>query len=467
LRPPALALLKHHRYATTRQAMSRTCTRRALRDERGSFLLEVLISAFLLVLLTGGAIAAFDTAAHQSGHQRAQAVASNLAATEMERLRTVKFSDLDGLDVTHPPKQVDGTSYTIRSQTAEAFDPQAAGAGCDTSSRSAQALRATTTVSWGGMGARQPVRVTSIIAAPASANSSRGNYTVQVLDKDGLGVNGLTIQLQGPSSVSGATDENGCVRFTDLIPDNGYHLLFSRAGWRETPRGIQDIDDVVSVVAGQTMTKGYQYDPATPIVATFRWNQYTGPGAERGWKNAPMQSVRWTHAANLPGGQVQTVSPANHVVTSPVFPTSGTPYGVHADNCTAAAPNPVRPGDSALAGQNVTIDLPTVRIRSEYGGSYVNGLNVWVQSGCDTWYQLSDSHNGGGTPSGDGYAWGAVPWGHIKRICADYPGVGYGAWNPPAPPNASAWYTRTYGSDIAYLYDIDNATTTGSGVCPQ
>jgi Tfp pilus assembly protein PilV len=424
--------------------MTCTRTRTALRDERGSFLIEVLVSALLLIMLTGGAIAAFDSAAKQSGQQRSQAVAANLAASEMERLRSIKFSDLDGLDVTHPPKDVDGTPFTIRSQTAEAFDPQAAGSGCDTSSRSPQALRATTTVTWPDMRGRAPVAVSSIIAAPASANSSRGNLSVQVLDKDGLGVNALTIQLVGPSNVSGVTDDNGCVRFTDLLPDNGYHLKFSRAGWKKTPGGQQDVDDVVSVVAGQSTTLGYQYDPSTPITATFRWRKYTG--SNLGWKDAPVTGVTWTHAT-LPGGaEQQTVSPPNHVVTSPVFASSATPYGVYAGACAPAAPVPPRPGDSALAGNAVTVDVPTLRVRVVYGGNGVAGARVFVTTAC------GDRIDAGLTDS-SGYVWGGFPFGTLTKVCAqqspyyvqqlNVPNTTYGAENqvtltaPASPPTGT------------------------------
>jgi hypothetical protein len=236
------------------------------------------------------------------------------------------------------------------------------------------------------------------------------------------------------------------VRFTDLVPANDYHLKFSRPGWQTTPGGIQDVDDLVGVTAGQTLVKSYQYDPATPITATFRWNKYTTSTSSptTGWRNAPQIGVRWTHPT-LPGGQSQPVNPANHVVTSPVFASSPTPYGVHAGSCSQAAPVPVRPADSALAGGSATIDVPTLRVRVMYGSGGVSGARVWVTTAC------GDRIDAGLT-DGQGYVWGGFPWGTLQKVCAE---------QSPYFVQQTNVANTTYGSENQVTLTAPPSPTTG------
>jgi len=120
-----------------------TCrfVQRVAREEEGAFLMELLVSAFLVVLLTVGSMAAFDYASQQSGAQRSRAQAANIAQSEIERLRSLKFSQLQGMDAT-TTKVVDGKRYSITSRGETAFNPQAAGGGCDDTTKSAEALAA-------------------------------------------------------------------------------------------------------------------------------------------------------------------------------------------------------------------------------------------------------------------------------------------------------------------------------------
>ena len=432
--------------------LQRSLGSRLRRDEHGGMLVEVLVSAVILLTVSAGVVGAFSTTQKQSRHQRAQAVASNLAASELERLRSLRFSDLPGLDVTLPPRDVDGVTYTIKSKSSSALDPVAGGNGCDIASRSPEALSVTTTVTWPNMGNRKPVVLQSMIAAPADSNSQRGSVVVQVINKDGFGVNGLGIAMTGASNVSGTTDENGCVRFTDLIPGAGasaYHLKFRRTNWTTTPDGREEVDDVVDVVKGQTQTKSYQYDPLAPAQVTF----FTKYGSTE--TNAAMPGATWTHS-NLTADQVQTVNPfASTIVSDPLLPMQTSNYGVYAGTCTAAKP-PLANIGSVKTGSAVRVQVPLLRVsvleNKANNPKAINGASVWVTDTCGAKWRLGLSGDSGATGVTDG----PVPYTATGTIalCAVLTGEGV----VKTTATATSYATNTYGN--AYTLKLGAGTQT-------
>jgi hypothetical protein len=398
--------------------------RRLIREEHGGMLVEVLVSAAILLMVAAGVVAAFTTTQAQSADQRTQAVAANVAASEIERLRSLRFADLPGLNLTQT-KNVGGVDYTIQSTSAQAMDPVPAGSGCDNASRSPEALRVTTTVTWPRM-RRRPIVMTSMVAAPADSNSQRGSIVVQIVDRDGYGVNGLNVTVTGGSNAAGTTDDNGCVRFTDLLPGQGanaYRLRFGRSGWKTTPGNITDVDDPVDVVAGQTQVKSYQYDPIAPITATFF---YTTNGAAGGTRvDLPVTGVSWVGSNLSSGRQAQTVSPAaDTVLANPALPVSGSSYGVHAGTCAAVQP-PAGNLTTVPQPSNVAdVRVPTVRVDLTVDGSRHNGAEVYAYNAC------SDTRTLLGTTSGSGGSAGRVLGGVAYSpgnlaLCAEDSGISY------------------------------------------
>jgi hypothetical protein len=356
------------------------------------------------VTVTLGALAAFDTAGAQSGKQKSQAVAANIAATEIERLRSLRFTDLVTLSTAPVTKTVAGVKYTIRSRTDPVDDPAPSASGCDDASRSPETRRITTSVSWPTeTGTRRPVTMTSLVAAPVDANSSRGSVAVQVLNKDGFGVNGLSITVQGLSTVTAVTDANGCARFADLRPATGYRIKFSRAGWMTTPDNRPSVDDPIDIVAGQTLTRSYQYDPAASAKANF---YFTTNGAANGTRDeAPQAEVAWRHS-NLSGGiQTQVLSPEAFSVTSnPALPASGTPYEIHAGSCPSNQPPTANRTSVSAPGGNVDVRVPTVRVKVTLNGSSAPGAVVVVTNRC------SGRKLTLGTTGSNGEVLGGVPY---------------------------------------------------------
>jgi hypothetical protein len=348
---------------------------RRSRAEEGSFLVEAVASAALLLVLAGGVILAFDAAGAQSGQQRNVAQAASLAQAEMERLHALPFTTLAALDET-AHRTVGSVRYRIHSKASEGLVPAPAGNACETSGRSAEAVKVTTTVTWEHMGNRKPVVLTSLIAAPVGAHASRGALVVQVVDRFGHGVQGLLVLFDGDVDVSGITDVNGCVRFSDLAAQSGARIRFHRSGW-QTPQGVSEVDDPVDIIAGVTQTRSYQYDPIGQVTATFVYR--IGSGAEQ-----PVAMPGWTWVNNTTL-VTDSADPPRDTVTSPPFPAATSQIGIYPDTCPAARPpqgNPPPSPWSAPPGGTVRVQVPAIDVNLQGGAD--ESVTVHVRTACGT-----------------------------------------------------------------------------------
>lgn len=422
---------------------------RARREQDGGFLIEIIVSFAILLVVAGGVLTAFQTSTEASSQQRAQAVAATLAATEMDRLRSLKFTDLAGLDVTRQDVIVGNNTFDIRSQSGEGLASQPTGERCDNASRSAETLRLTTTVTWDGQGSRRPVRLTSMIAAPANVNSSRGSVVVQVVDRDGAGVSGLSVTISGTSTAVGSTDDNGCVRFTDLIPRTDYRIRFNRTGWK-TPTGINMVDLGVDVVAGVTQTKSVQYDPPGPVSGTFfyRPNGDPLPGID-----APQRSATWIGGA-LTSPQTRTLSPPSALVTD-TLPESATPYGLYATSCAANQPPSGQLGSVPSDGTPARVEVPTLRVNvKDAGGNNQIGAQVFVTV-CGGRLDLGTTNSSGNATGGVPYAPAAAP----LTVCAQRT-----IWGTTYRVSGTATATTYFPTDNTV--NLRAASSPPTGPCP-
>ena len=139
-----------------------------LRNERGTSLIEVIVAAAMLLVVAGAVTGLVDAATRDSGQTRVQAVAFDLAQSEMEELRSRRFDQLVGLDTTQATTS-GGIDFQVQKQTQWSAAGGGPGSwGCATNTRTARTMQVTTTVTWNEM-KRDPVRITSLVAAPAAS----------------------------------------------------------------------------------------------------------------------------------------------------------------------------------------------------------------------------------------------------------------------------------------------------------
>lgn len=319
-----------------------TAARARLRAEDGGFMIEIVVSAALLVTAGGGVLMAMDAATAQSGEQRLQAVAADVGQAEMEWLRSQKFDTLTALDRTQNVAS-SGTTFTVRSTSAWAMQAPPGSTSCTNSGRNPEALRITATVTWPNM-RRKPVALNSLVAAPAGSSGQRGAFVVQVTNRDGAGIQGVPVTLAGPVRVDGPTDVNGCVRFSE-IQAGSYQIQFSYSG-HITPSGQSSIDKTVDVVAGQTRSDSFEID--RPGSAQLRWVFHNGSSSTAA--STPPPWATFDHARMSPSRQSFAVTGPGQIAPTwlgPALYPFTSAYAIYADQCVWTSGNPPVPQPSA------------------------------------------------------------------------------------------------------------------------
>ncbi|MFL5321720.1 MAG: prepilin-type N-terminal cleavage/methylation domain-containing protein, partial [Myxococcaceae bacterium] len=86
----------------------------ALTRDGGFTLIEVLVSALLVALISAAAAKALITTSHTSADQRLRSQADGLATQDQERLRGLSDTQLASLSQSHS-SPLDGTTFTVQS----------------------------------------------------------------------------------------------------------------------------------------------------------------------------------------------------------------------------------------------------------------------------------------------------------------------------------------------------------------
>ncbi len=377
--------------------------RRAGAEERGSFLVEAMVGAMILLVVAFGVLRVLDRGSALGGEQKRQAVAGNVAQSEQEQVRALPLAEQSNLRRS-TPHPVGGVTYTAVSR-ADWVNDTTGDANCTTPGSSADYLKLTTVVTWPNMGRRQPVSLESLISPGVrSFGASQGSLAVQVTDRLGVGVSGLQLGLSGPASLSDTTNANGCVLWGYLTAGGGYTLGFSRSPDYVTPDGSQVVSKPVAVVGDQTSNVALQYDRGGYLDATFTTKR-TSTGVEIA------TSPGFAHVTHSGGGGVSRSFPVtgDHLTTGLLFPfTSG--YTIHADSCAAAevpspAPAPTPPFPAAPTAVSATVSsgvtttsaavrLPAINLMVTAGSVALAGAQVRVTTPCGTVYRRTTTSTG-------------------------------------------------------------------------
>jgi Tfp pilus assembly protein PilV len=335
------------------------------RDQAGTALIEVLVGAILLVIVSVGAFDAFDAANRSTAEERHRARAHGIAQADLARMRSMRISDLSNLMQTRTVTE-DGTPYTVDSR-AEYQTDSTGTASCEAGAAAADYIKISSQVSWPSIGNRAPVVSASIVAPPngtISANS--GALAISVEDSRNEGIAGVGLSGSGAGAFSGSTGPNGCAVFGNL-PAGNYTLtvaaaaLVDRDGYPPQPQST-------SVVAESTNTMVLQYDDPGSIPVSFR-TRVAGNLVPSSADSVMAFNTGMTagKAFGAPG------SPAATITATPLFPFTS-PYAVYAGTCAGDNPNPTGqpnpPGAAAIANvivpqagsQPATIELPALHL---------------------------------------------------------------------------------------------------------
>jgi hypothetical protein len=307
--------------------------RRTAASDEGFGLIEVVISAAVMVLVTLGILAALDSVSHTAGANQAKTVASTLAEKDLERMRGLRTSDLNDLAKLEPASRqvkVGDVMYTIVSKAQAVDDSSGKDISCAIPTGKGEYLRITSTVTspiTGG--AVKPVVMSSIVAP----QPGQGTLTALVKNAAGAPVTSLPVQAIGPTPKTINTNEAGCAVFGEMEAGS-YTLRLNSTGWVD-PDGNQLVEKNATVSAGNLTTVEFLYDQA----ASFTVKAVTVVNSAQRDDQAPGMFVAHTGLQSLYKNIIATAT--SYRFTN-LFPFT-TPYKVYAGTCTGNDPVKVVP----------------------------------------------------------------------------------------------------------------------------
>lgn len=374
------------------------------RDESGFGLIEVVVSSMLLVLVATGVYAGLDAASATSGVNKDRSLATEIAQQDQDRMRAMAVTELSNYRDT-TTTSVGPVTYTVASSSSWITDDTGT-ASCTSGQAKAHYLRIASSVSWPGMRIK-PVTVESVVAPPAgSFGTNLGSLAVQVRDRTGAGVPGVSVSLSGAQSYTDTSNEIGCVLW-GFLPVGNYTVSLAKQGYVD-PSGIAAPSRAAGVVGESTSTIAFDYDLGGQIRATYESvDSSTGrPVAANGTAFTAVTS----HLA-VPLPPFGDGAPHASYTTGLLFPFTD-PYGAYAGACAGADPTLYgSPAQLALVQPGgvtaVTLREPPVDLLVTRGGRPVQGATVKLTgtgAGCGA---LPDR-----TTGSDGYVTDrALPYG--------------------------------------------------------
>jgi hypothetical protein len=369
--------------------------RRFLSQDEGTFLIEALATAAILLTVSAGVVLALQTAHAQTGVQRAKALATDVAQTKLDELRSQAYNDLRTLNTTETVTE-GGIDFTVVS-TAVADTQSDAPTGC-TNSRARDYLRLTTKVDWPERKLRQPVTLTTLVAAPIGAG---GGLITSVTGASGQAISGIPITLSSVGSAT--TDASGCARW-DNVSAGTYAQTANVNGYVQ-PNGDQLVNITgVDVQAEQTATTSFAYDRGGSVSVEFQERTPGSSSATDVDRASLPQDVTLTYGSlvvDKPLAWPSTTATGAAAATGTAglfYPYPSASYAVFADNCSAAKPLSWPAGTSpsplpsvivpaAATAATFKLLLPSLNVKVTDNGSAAPASTVvYVKTACGTLY---------------------------------------------------------------------------------
>jgi Tfp pilus assembly protein PilV len=393
-------------------------------SEGGFTLIEVLVSAVLVLLISAAVAQALVTSADFTGYTRNHAEANVVAQQDEERMKSMSDSQLTGL---HQARTVtlNNTKYTVTSTAT--FLSATGGSSCTT--KSAAYFKLSSTVSWSGaVGATGK----SVTEESLITRSLAGSMVATVDDETGNPLANVNITATGQTTgyATGAlTDQSGCVAFSGL-PTDGYTVGYTDLGYvdvngNSSPTQTQAVNQT-STASVNAQVMGLA-GSVTPTFATVNSSHATLTAA--GYELSYFGSGNGNKMSTAKTVGLQT-TPTTPLTAPSLFPfwspstTYTNNYQLWAGKCeqeqplqppTGTGTATVNPGASvvASAGGPPIVDMPAVDVAVKYnGGTPVLPTDVWMKftsstgtSCTDTWQNVPRA----GTEIVGGITYGVYP----------------------------------------------------------
>jgi hypothetical protein len=445
-------------------------------------MVEVIVSAVLLIVLAMATLPLLDQAGQRSGTNKSRGIASSLAQADQDRMRQMSIDNLANFTDSRT-KTVEGIGFKIDSEARWVRDASGF-VTCAVDPARAEYVKIMSTVTWPKMFNTKPVVVESFVAPGVTAlGPGKGTLTVKLQTAAGNPQPGVPVSTGG---LSGVTDSGGCYVFAQ-VNAGANTLTFNQAGFVDRKHANPSTQSV-SVAGGATSQVTDMYDRAITLRGRIRLDDTPGGDPDSTWSTMtakPGDASVLTRTDTPPS----PTTTANVFDLGPLFP-STTGYGVYAGKQSCAMNDPTQyysnyftdpkyksgwtnTYQSAPITTPVTVFMRRISVTVSGTGAFKYGISVKPagtgSAGCEALGRRSPATAATSyTQDFD------VPWGQY-RICVDN-GTGAGARmkdlynstpfnNTPAGSvgaNAPTATPVSYGSFPA----ASPWTGTTSGTCP-
>ena len=401
-------------------------------------MIEAIVSCLLLVIVSLGVLKGLDSANRSSGREKGRAVAAALTEQDQERLRAFRAVDLADYDETRTVI-VNKAPYKIVSRGDWVRDSTGGTASCNNTGVEADYMRVTTTTTSGLLNSPiPPITMSSLVAPPAGAfGINQGTLGVQVNNRDGVGVSGVSVTISGPAGDTNTTNAAGCAIFAS-IPIGSYTASITQAG------KVDHSGDTTGTVLG-TVTNGtvsvatIEYDSAASVAVTFDTEPRSGTptsvvayGTQLAASNAKvlggtfagLRTFGTAGGPRLPG-----------VTAINLFPFSDG-YGLFGGGCPRADPTKYDPEyytdfpnafvqtNPGVVSPTAVVRLPSINLKVTQGGNPPTAkfatakvLITSRSSGCTETFRYSSATPGFAIDAAGWLENSALPFGDYEISC--------------------------------------------------
>lgn len=236
-------------------------------EEAGFSIFEVVIAISVFAILAGGVAASVKTGVDLARNNRDRDVAANLAAQEMDLVRSSSFTALP-LGLVQTPQSVDGVVYTVSRESQWVATGASTGA-CDSAGQAPSLLRVRVSVTWTAMQGTQPVRSDTALTPPVGAyDPNTGHIAVKVRDRLGAPVAGHSVSVTGPGvNRTIVSTSDGCALF-DHLAVGTYTVTLNTSGYVDR-QSDADPQQTAGVLVGAVTAVGFDYDQAAELQLTL------------------------------------------------------------------------------------------------------------------------------------------------------------------------------------------------------
>lgn len=320
-------------------------------DDRGFMIIEVVVSAILVLIVGMGTLAVIDSAGEASAMNRARSVTSALAQREQDQYRQMpwsvmeaKFASLtDGFSVNeNGSRSVNGRTYDITNKLTIVENPLDEQTGCLAGWVKKRVRVDTTAVPTSGL-PKKPIAMTSYRAPSLLDSAGKGSVMVRLAKADGTNANGVSVKVtaQAPASyatLTTTTDTKGCAIFRDVLPGPAIVSWGDAAGGMVDENGGSPVERYVTVAKGRTEQLAGRFDTAKSLTVSLIDDD--SPAKPATWNNVSVGNGGITSVYNGVRTWPRTPSarvPATSFTADRLFPFVA-PYAVYAGSCTGNNP---------------------------------------------------------------------------------------------------------------------------------